>query len=345
MREPGVVIDAGMALPRLAARAGYVLVLLLGLAALVEGAARATTTYEDTVFSPQNARLVDHPTRLFTLRPGWHDPGPPEFTVNADGFRGPPLQPHTPDRRRILLLGESSTMGAGVGDDEVYARVLERLLADAGHPEWEVINAGVGAWTIWQSAVMLAEEIDRLDPAVVIPYHQANDFLATGVVDEHNFLYEVRGTDRELYDRRKPVAPLLSLAYHSRAYLLLRKRVLTDSARELPTLSERPSGSGRRVPDADRRIAWEWIGQVCEGHHTRLLPTIPAYRTRDYSDHVIDEFATAHGLPLLDLDAARREAKADPDRFFLDAVHPSAEGHRFLAAQLRDAVLAATAGG
>lgn len=328
-----------MPLPRPVTRALSALAVLAALAMGLEGVARLATTHDDVVFSPQNARLADHPTRLFTLRPGWHDPGPPPFTVNDDGFRGPPLR--EAPARRVLLLGESTTMGAGVGDDEVYARVLERLLAEAGHPDWEVVNAGVGAWTVWQSAVFLAEEIDTLAPDVVIPYHQVNDSLPTGVTDSRNYLYEVRGTDRELYERRAPIVPLLTFAYHSRAYLLLRKQVLLGSARPLPTLEARPQGAGRRVPEADRRLAWAWMAAEAAERGARLIATIPTYRAPDLSDRVIRDAAREHDLPLVDLDAARRAARVDEDRFFLDAVHPTALGHRFLAEQLRDAVLAA----
>lgn len=311
---------------------------LLLVAGAVEAGARVGWTYEDTVLSEPNERLRDHPTRLFELRPGWSSPTE-GFTVNADGFRGPPLRSAAEGRTRVLLLGESSTMGAGVRDQEVYARQLDALLEAARPGRYEVVNAGVGAWTIWQSRVLLEEEIERLHPQVVIPYHQANDFLPTGVVDEHNFLYEVKLTDKELWARRKPLAPLLTLLYRSRAYLVLRKNVLLDEARALPTMQQRPTGTGRRVPDTDRREAWETIVALCAEHGVTLLPAVPAYRDLYASDHLIQQVAQAHGLRLVDLGAARRRAGIPEDSFFLDAMHPNARGHRFLAEQLAPVVL------
>ena len=48
-------------------------------------------------------------------------------------------------------------MGAWCGREETYSAQIESLLSRAGRTV-NVINAGVPAWTIQQSAVYLAEE-------------------------------------------------------------------------------------------------------------------------------------------------------------------------------------------
>lgn len=331
---PGVPLHRTLRRLRLA-----VLTLVLALAA-TEAVARIGWRYEDTVLAPANERLQDHATRFFVLRPGWSDPAA-GFTVGPDGFRGPALRPHGPGTTRILLLGESSTMGAEVRDDEVYARRLEALLGDG----YEVVNAGVGAWTVWQSRVFLEEEIDTLRPDVVIPYHQVNDALPTGVVDAHNFLYDVKLTDKALWARREPFAPALTLLYDSRAYLLLRKQVLLRQAEARVGVRAPPPGANPRVPDADRREAWDTMAELCDARGVILVPVLPTYREAQPPDRVIPAFAAAHGLPLVDLDAARRTSGIPPARFFADAVHPSAVGHQFIAEQLYAALAARGATG
>lgn len=62
--------------------------------------------------------------------------------INSLGLRGPEISAQKPEgTRRVLILGDSYTFGVYVADEEVYPRVLERLLRDAGS-QVEVLNAG-----------------------------------------------------------------------------------------------------------------------------------------------------------------------------------------------------------
>jgi hypothetical protein len=47
---------------------------------------------------------------------------------------------------RVLVLGDSFTVGAGVAQEAAYPEVLEQLLSAAEDGPVEVINAGVGGW-------------------------------------------------------------------------------------------------------------------------------------------------------------------------------------------------------
>jgi len=77
------------------------------------------------------------------------------YRTNSRGIRGPEYSPAAePGSFRILIAGDSITMGWGVAEEHSYARVLETLLAGAGpeHPagdpsngieRFEVINVGL----------------------------------------------------------------------------------------------------------------------------------------------------------------------------------------------------------
>lgn len=47
---------------------------------------------------------------------------------------------------RILVIGDSFTVGANVREEQTYAKALERKLRDAWGPNIEVVNSGVGGW-------------------------------------------------------------------------------------------------------------------------------------------------------------------------------------------------------
>lgn len=66
------------------------------------------------------------------------------FRINRHGFRGPEIpQMRQPDRRRVLVLGDSFAFGHGVGEGQCFAEVLAELL-----PGTEVVNLGVPGYNV-----------------------------------------------------------------------------------------------------------------------------------------------------------------------------------------------------
>lgn len=324
---------AATALARLARRlalSGVVLGLVL---AGAEAAARARWTRADLVINPVHAVLRDHPTLFWVYEPSADitRPNCPPQRTNALGLRDDEVvMPKPPGTRRILSLGESTTFGAWVGQRESYSEVLQQLMGV------DVVNAGTEAWTVWQSAVYLSERGLALDPDLVLVYHEFNDFLPRGVVNEHEYLYKVEQTDRELYERRRPFAPLLSLLYRSHLYLAVRKRML-GLPTDLPTVQQAIREHIEldvRVPEADRRAALEWMLRETRAKGVQLVilkPTYPGDWNNPRGD-LLRRFATENDLLYVDLPAARRAAGMwNDERFFVDRVHPNAQGHRVLA--------------
>lgn len=74
-------------------------------------------------------------------------------TVNAHGYRDvdTPVEKR-PDGYRILVLGDSFTVGADVRQEQAYPKVLERLLNSRAQRPIEVVNTGVGGWDPFQYA-------------------------------------------------------------------------------------------------------------------------------------------------------------------------------------------------
>ncbi|MCO6452344.1 MAG: hypothetical protein J5I90_16315 [Caldilineales bacterium] len=73
--------------------------------------------------------------------------------VNENGHRDDPATIAKPEGvYRILLLGDSFTVGANVRQEEAYGQVLEKLLNEESIQPVEVINAGVGGWEPLQYA-------------------------------------------------------------------------------------------------------------------------------------------------------------------------------------------------
>ena len=217
--------------------------------------------------------------------------------------------------------------------------MLEGLLNDdaALSGSFDVVNAGVSAYTVWQSSIFVEEHAAALEPDLVVLYHLNNDSLPMGVIDENNFLYEVKYTDRELYERRRLLTPVLHLLYASRFYLGLRHEVTLSAAR-LPRMQQGgPQGShSPRVPREDRRQALERIHATCQDLGIPVLVLYPTYWPSQRDD-LLPSFAGEHDdVHFLDLDAARSTADVAERDFFLAGSHPTATGHAWIAGELHD---------
>lgn len=91
--------------------------------------------------------------------------------INSKGIRGPEFEPQKPANTiRILSLGDSTTFGWGLSDEETYSRLLEKFLGEKtkGKPRVEVLNAGVNAWSFPQMKNFLFSEAAAWKPDVVV---------------------------------------------------------------------------------------------------------------------------------------------------------------------------------
>ena len=326
---------------RWARRFFFSLLVLLAVAAAAEGGARLVWTESDLRLNAKLFYLRDHPTRFWQVAPHLHLKlaANLHLDTNSLGLRDEEVVlPRPAGVTRILCLGESTTWGHGVEVQQAYPAQLEvglnRALQERGDPRRvDVINAGVPAWTVWQSAVYLGEDGLALQPDVVVIYHLINDFLPMGIVDGNSFLVRVRYTDRQLYERRRPWAPLLALGYHSHLYRRLRKALLRLPAAERGSWGAEPA-AGVRVPPQDRQVALDTMAQLCRRAGVQLVVVRPLCEPpcRLYEDPLLQAFAAERHLPLVDI-PSRWEQAGEPlgGAFFVDNGHPGPEGHTLIA--------------
>jgi lysophospholipase L1-like esterase len=132
--------------------------------------------------------------RLFELIT---EPGPPEgprsrlipnteitflnsqYSINSLGFRNREVSVDKGDQFRIVVLGESTTMGMTMEpEDRPWSEWLESFIRDEPGlmREVEIINAGVAAHTLGDSLARLQDEILPLNPDLIISYHGYNGF-------------------------------------------------------------------------------------------------------------------------------------------------------------------------
>lgn len=108
--------------------------------------------------------------REYRLRPGCRSAG---VTIDRLGFRVDPLAPpiETGDEV-VVMLGDSVPFGAGVGDSDSPAAVLDARLRPIG---LRCLNAGVPSYTIAQAAEHYERQVRGYYRVRAIVLHAAND--------------------------------------------------------------------------------------------------------------------------------------------------------------------------
>ncbi len=127
---------------------------------------------------------------------------------------------------RILVLGDSFTVGANVTQEQAYPEVLEMLLIERLGNKVEVVNTGVGGWNPFQYSQYYEHYGSALQAQVVIVgFFVGNDTYST-VTDVEHTLTAVLGRRVPRSSHRDYLTVLRVLLYqHSHLARLLMTRI------------------------------------------------------------------------------------------------------------------------
>jgi len=285
--------------------------------------------------------------------------------TNALGLRSGPVGAKQPGEFRILALGESTTFGVGVPDRLAYPQRLEALLRESGAcPQCRVINAGVSAWSSFQSRRYLETEGLALQPDLVLVYHEINDYMPASFRNAGQSEAAMLRSDLQLHDSmqetlgRRIVASsafLRWLTYHQarRAVAGLKDapRFVPPDAIGLPEIGLRPlvvrtedehrakvneAALPTRVPPPERRRMFEEMLALCRSRGIALVAIHPSYRATSPHACVLTEFCRERAVPMLEAQPVLHREGLAPEAMYLDKMHPTARGHEALAEALAE---------
>jgi lysophospholipase L1-like esterase len=98
-----------------------------------------------------------------------------DFRTNAKGLRDREFgHERVPGKLRIVMLGDSLTVGWGVPFEDTFAKRIERLYAAAGI-DAEVINLGVGNYNTVQEVQAFLANGQQYKPDVIVLSYFVND--------------------------------------------------------------------------------------------------------------------------------------------------------------------------
>ncbi len=264
---------------------------------------------------------------------------------------------------RILLLGDSTSMGEGVEIDDIYLKRLERLLnRESRHVE--TINAAIRGYGNDQSFLLYRRLGKRFTPdLVILAFFTQNDFDDNWNGQlfkvEQGKLIQQRPTPEssrkfKYYQTqaRAQNLPVYSFAMaHSHLANWLRIQLallITDRIYNDPAAAY-PAASAPREEDPRHRLTLAilkaWNEEVQQSGASSLLLIIPfrkdvrQYRQRlpaetDRTDLAIERFCSTERVPCLNLTPALIQRVDDFDTLWLDGGHLSPEGHAWVAQEL-----------
>lgn len=241
------------------------------------------------------------------------------LSVNALGMRD---QVYTRDKPagtyRVVLLGPSDVMGAGVADSQTFEALVEsrlnRELAPVNGTRYELLNFSVVSFSLLQQMQMLQERAMSFNPdMVVVAYHP---------ISEARFAFQYLA-NRVRFGRDVPYPELRDIAERAG----VRKGM------------EQPDAFRRLKPFGPELVQWSLarIASQAKARNTRLVLFV-----RDMPAEVSDTLQ-----PILDVaremgynvvDARDAYAGRDPNTLLLAQwdKHPNALGHRLMAGRLYD---------
>lgn len=98
-----------------------------------------------------------------------------DVRTNVQGFRGPAIGPQAaPGTARIAFVGDSTTMGWGVAEQDTFAHLVIEQLGKQGY-KVDGFNEGVGNWNTTQELTNFRDVGARMKPDIVVLTYFIND--------------------------------------------------------------------------------------------------------------------------------------------------------------------------
>jgi lysophospholipase L1-like esterase len=275
--------------------------------------------------------------------------------TNARGLRGPEVaHVKPPGVRRVLFLGDSVTLGFGIGETgRVFHFGVGRELASALGAPVEVVNAGVGGYSPWQERIYLEGEGLRYAPDLLVVGFVLND------VAEKFALVRYGGTERAWQlvqtangwlERWLSGSALVTVAREGAAMLRFGRDVRRGAAAEEMQAVRELSDTSPQYEQAIER-AWEiTLGNltgIFDSAEERGIPALLVVFPYSFqleaganveAQERLHRFAEGRGVPFLDL-RPRFLDERDPARLMIDDSHLSVEGHALAASRIAERVL------
>jgi len=293
------------------------------------------------------------------------EPDGTTIIINSNGFRGPELTSKRNNEFRILSLGESTTFGAGVENNETYSALLGNYLDSltGGKYHFKVLNCGFSAYSSFQSLKYF--ELYGLDykPDMLIIYNEVNDYLPSTLRNYGHHETSAYLTDKQLYEskfnsmaakiikrseflkflnyryaefkirslsKEERIDPLLNIGMRTPSKIPNRLYDIKDEENVPAGLNE--TSLGQRVSEEERLEIFEAFRKMCKENNIELIVIHPSYKHSIEHECLLTDFCKERDVLMFEADHTLHPNNVG--NLFLDDWHPTKEGHARLAEEL-----------
>jgi lysophospholipase L1-like esterase len=97
--------------------------------------------------------------------------------INEKGLRGPPISQYNKNKRRILFLGSSVTLGWGVKENETVTERIQEMFRNDGQ-DVDVLNAGIGNYNTVRYVERFKKRLLDLNPTDIVVHYFVRDAVS-----------------------------------------------------------------------------------------------------------------------------------------------------------------------
>ena len=97
--------------------------------------------------------------------------------INEKGLRGPAIHQYDKNKRRILFLGSSVTLGWGVKENETVTERMREMFKNDGH-DVDVLNAGIGNYNSVRYVERFKKRLSDLNPTDIVVHYFVRDAVS-----------------------------------------------------------------------------------------------------------------------------------------------------------------------
>jgi lysophospholipase L1-like esterase len=252
--------------------------------------------------------------------------------TNGLGLRDEEIPEDKGNEFRILSLGESTTFGLWVKQDETYSSVLEELMEDTDGRPLRVINAGIPGYTLFQGYFYLERRGIDLKPDAVMIYFGHNDFLPVANLRKRDGMAtdSTRGlNDWELYEQRQAISWKIGYWLARRSNLVRAVMAFQKNNAKPEAIKQNPNKV--RVPREHREKLLKMFQDYCAQRDIEFIIVVPWYMTFKKHIALLRKFAAENDILIIDLPKALKIGPKQKKRYFRDSTHPNPRGHRAIA--------------
>lgn len=249
------------------------------------------------------------------------------YSINKDGFRDKEYSLEK-NNTRIIVLGDSVTMGQGVEIEQTFPKLIEQDLENT-----DVINLGVIGYSTFQEVAFFKEKGLKYKPDIVVLGYVLNDASADAYINNQTSFTNCRFN-------------LLNIPINCKLKNILSESLLLRKVRELARSDD--AHKDRYIAEHEDLERWNFlVSQIeelqelsKENNFTIVVVIIPVIT--DYDNYLwrgihekLTNMFTEHNITSIDaLDAFSKEDYTTLLVKEHDPWHPNAKGHKIIAKEL-----------